>query len=596
MESDQQQLSARLRELEQAAQQLATQWTQFSSQQQAAKAALDALEGQRQPPTPSEVVRMRRALSAEGIGHHLLADVVQIKDEHWRAAIEGVLRPLRWVVVLEKPADEARSFKLAERERYRHYVVAQSEAAPAQPLAESLLAAIEFNAAVPPWLIRQLTGIRRVADTAAGSRAGGEWVTPEAYLRDNRGGRSVWVAPGEYQFGAAAVASRREALARTLAHAEESLTLVARDQHSNQRQLADARRAAQGHSAAQELAARSTEFAQARAALPALQAARRGAAERWSALQADHDRGIGEQRDAQIRYTQLQDGLQRSEQSAASNARQWEERRTELRTLADASQDQRLKMPASWRRAAALATLRAEFGNAKQAELRAAAVERELEDGEWETDSTVEERHHRMKVTVTEQELQLDDRRVSNEQARIAVHNARERYIEVLRSTVRRYRKNIQELGELAGVEVQAELPHLENEDVVLAQAGLAVKFRFDGKDAIGLNDGEASGGQQVLKSLILLVGLMKDDDMPGGFVFIDEPFAHLDVRNIQLVGHFLRSTRAQYLLTTPITHNLEVFEPAEITLVTSKKPRGERWAPPIAVLQRRDAPILRSA
>ena len=81
---------------------------------------------------------------------------------------------------------------------------------------------------------------------------------------------------------------------------------------------------------------------------------------------------------------------------------------------------------------------------------------------------------------------------------------------------------------------------------------------------------------------------LLKDDDMPGGFVFIDEPFAHLDVRNIQLVGHFLKSTRAQYVLTTPITHNVEVFEPADITLVTAKKPRDARWAPPIGVLQRR--------
>ena len=48
------------------------------------------------------------------------------------------------------------------------------------------------------------------------------------------------------------------------------------------------------------------------------------------------------------------------------------------------------------------------------------------------------------------------------------------------------------------------------------------------------------------------------------------------------------KSTRAQYVLTTPITHNVEVFEPADITLVTSKKPRDARWAPPIGVLQRR--------
>jgi chromosome segregation ATPase len=203
-------------------------------------------------------------------------------------------------------------------------------------------------------------------------------------------------------------------------------------------------------------------------------------------------------------------------------------------------------------------------------------------------DASVVERHARMAAQVHEQDSQLSDRRASNEMARIAAFNARERYIDVLRATVRRYKKNVAELGELAGTTAEAVLPHLDNDDTVLAQAGLQVKFNFDGKGEVGLNDGEASGGQQVLKSLILLVALMKDDETPGGFVFIDEPFAHLDVRNIQLVGHFLRSTRAQYLLTTPITHNVEVFEPSEITLVTSKKPRGERWAPPIAVLARR--------
>ncbi|RZJ00812.1 MAG: hypothetical protein EOP39_23915, partial [Rubrivivax sp.] len=226
--------------------------------------------------------------------------------------------------------------------------------------------------------------------------------------------------------------------------------------------------------------------------------------------------------------------------------------------------------------------------NARQAEIRSHHVDQELEKGVWETDATVVDRHLRMSKQVRDEEEQLSNRKASNAMAQTAAGNARERYIDVLRATVRRYKKNVAELGELAGVAAEAQLPHLDNDDTVLAQAGLHVKFNFDGKGEVGLNDGEASGGQQVLKSLILLVGLMKDDETPGGFVFIDEPFAHLDVRNIQLVGHFLRSTRAQYLLTTPITHNIEVFEPSEITLVTSKKPRGERWAPPIAVLARR--------
>lgn len=593
IESDQQQLAAKLQSLEEDAQRLATRWVQLSGRRQAEQEALDTLQGRRQPDAPPDVQQFQRALNKQGIGHHLLADVVQVRDEAWRAAIEGVLRPSRWIVVLARHDDEAAAFALAERERYRHYVVAQAENAPAQPPAGSLLSAVGFDAPVPGWLLRQLAGIRCVADTAEGTSSSGEWITRQAYYRDGRGGRSVWVDPSQHQFGAHAVAAQRTAREQALARIERELLTVARDQEDNQRQLKDAQRAAQGHSAAQELAHRSSEFAKAREALPALQATRRAASARWQQLQHDHEKAVRTHENTQGRYLQLQDSLRRSEPEAERQARDWAARRGELRAGSQVSREQGRRFPLAWRVPAALNALQEEFGSAKQAELRAAAIERELQDGAWETDDTVEERHHRMQVTVGEQELQLNDRRVSNEQASTAVLNARERYIEVLRSTVRRYRKNIAELGELAGVEVMAELPHLDNDDVVLAQAGLAVRFRFDGKAAIGLNDGEASGGQQVLKSLILLVGLMKDDEMPGGFVFIDEPFAHLDVRNIQLVGHFLRSTRAQYLLTTPITHNLEVFEPSEITLVTSKKPLGERWAPPIAVLQRRGEPDL---
>ncbi len=333
---------------------------------------------------------------------------------------------------------------------------------------------------------------------------------------------------------------------------------------------------------------RADEFAEARARLPALKQARAEAATRMSAVEAEHDRllkasGVHEQN-----YERAQRELAEGEERQARTAREHAERRKALHTAAMASREAGAKFPPRWITPIALTALRNEFENARQAEIRAHHVDQELEKGVWETDATVVDRHLRMTKQVRDEEEQLSNRKASNAMAQTAASNARERYIDVLRATVRRYKKNVAELGELAGVAAEAQLPHLDNDDTVLAQAGLHVKFNFDGKGEVGLNDGEASGGQQVLKSLILLVGLMKDDETPGGFVFIDEPFAHLDVRNIQLVGHFLRSTRAQYLLTTPITHNVEVFEPSEITLVTSKKPRGERWAPPIAVLARR--------
>ena len=103
----------------------------------------------------------------------------------------------------------------------------------------------------------------------------------------------------------------------------------------------------------------------------------------------------------------------------------------------------------------------------------------------------------------------------------------------------------------------------------------------------MGMNDGDASGGQQVMKSLILLVGLMMEESHPGGFVFIDEPFAHLDIVNIERVSSFLKATRAQYLLTTPVTHNVSIYDPAMLTLVTFKKRPNESWAPGIKVLVR---------
>lgn len=589
VEGDAAQLASRMAELEERKAGLNGNWQQARAERAKAQEALDALEGQRQAPHPPEVQRFLRVLRSEGIAHHVLADVIEITDERWRGAAEGVLRAARWVVVLEQSQDETRALALAERERYRHYLVAEAEVAPTKPDPQSLLAVLRFSASAPTWLLRQLAQIRRVESTVEGVKTAGEWITPEAYWRDARGGRSVWVDAAQHQFGAAALAARRESIEARLAQLDAQLTQIAQQQTDTQRQLGAAQEASKGHRAAEELARRGEEFAQARTQLPALKQARVQAAQRWQSLDGQHSAALREQMNAQGVYRDTQNRLTDSERAAEKYLREWGERHDTARERAAASRSARQRFPARWIAAEALAGLRQHYINVTQARLRLEGIEKELTQGQWETDATVEDKVVLMRATVGAQQAELEQRKASNEAAGIAVSNARERYIDVLRATVRRYRRNIVDLGQLAGVEVNADLPHLDNDDTVLRQAELKVSFNFDGKGQIGLNDGEASGGQQVIKSLILLVGLLKDEEnSAGGFVFIDEPFAHLDVRNIQLVGHFLKSTRAQYVLTTPITHNVEVFEPADITLVTSKKPAGARWAPPIGVLQRR--------
>jgi len=589
-ESDAEALTAHLHSLHTQQAALQAQHSATLQKRELVAQALSALEGQNTPPHPEDAQRLRQRLLAAKIGHRFLAEVVEVRVEHWRAAIEGVLRPLRWMVLLDHADDLAQADTIASADRYRHYITAPGDPVPpADP--QSLLAQVQIDGKLPRWLAQQLQNQRCVDSPAEGRKTHGSWITPQAYSFDGRGARSVWVEPRDHQFGAAALLARRDSLERDLRRLDADLGPLTQDLMALKRQVKDTQKSLEGHSAAEELARRSEEFAAASQALPAAKQARIAAASHWQQLDKAYGDAKTQHQQCDTQYRQTEHALRQKHQDADRLIAELAQRRKQLTADADGSNLRRRQIPPPWRTPDVLQALAKTYQNDTQARLRLVSVFEELQLDTWEKDATVEERFRRMEVLVREQGYNLGDHQAKNAQAGVAVHNARESYIEVLRSTVRRYRKNIQELGELAGVAVNADLPALENSDTVLAQAGLKVHFNFDGKGSIGMNDGEASGGQQVIKSLILLVALLKDDETAsGGFVFIDEPFAHLDVRNIQLVGHFLRSTQAQYVLTTPITHNLEVFEPAEITLVTSKKPKNAKWAPPIAVAKRRVA------
>jgi chromosome segregation ATPase len=247
----------------------------------------------------------------------------------------------------------------------------------------------------------------------------------------------------------------------------------------------------------------------------------------------------------------------------------------------------RAQMPAAWRSAAVLRAAREEYESASAVRRELERIDERIARGGYVEDEGCVALRDKFGADHAGLEAAIGKRETHLHRARRLTEEARGAYINVLRATVRRYKRNLAALGELAGIGVDAELPELVNEDTALAQAGLTVRFDFDRKGWIGLDDGEASGGQQVMKSLLLLVGLLRDEEQPGGFVFIDEPFAHLDVANIEKVGRFLRSTDAQYILTTPITHNVNVFEPSDLVLATSKRRAASTWAEPVAVLKR---------
>jgi chromosome segregation ATPase len=528
----------------------------------------------------------RASLLKSNIDHRVLTELVEIVDPQWSVAVEAVLAPYRHLLVLENPKDARAAWQLGESQQYRHFIVAERAPVP-KPSAGSLLEVVRFSADPPAWLPRQLDRIRRVTDIEHGSRlpAQQDWITQKGYLRESRGGRHI--GGGQQHFGSGA---RQSQLAELRAEQE---TIVQRAQareaelqELSQRVDADQSRLL-GLDATQELVTRAGEFAAAAERLPELAetaaAAAAALAEARARIDAAGDQDKAEGIAAAKRQGQI-DALARElrERSQQING----ERHSLIQRIVDYRRKRGL-MPESWRTAAALHAAREEYESASAVRREMERIDDRLERGGFVTDEScvpmrdkIGADHDELASSIMRREGHLDRAKRLTEEARGA-------YINVLRATVRRYKKNLAALGELAGIGVDADMPELANNDVALAQAGLSVRFDFDRKGWIGLDDGEASGGQQVMKSLLLLVALLRDEDQPGGFVFIDEPFAHLDVFNIEKVGRFLRATDAQYILTTPITHNLNVFDPSDLVLTTSKRRGGNTWAEPVAVLKR---------
>ncbi|MCK6395203.1 AAA family ATPase [Zoogloea sp.] len=550
-------------------------------------AQLRAAREHRSPPADADVARFRSRLKAEGIGHRALAEIIEVTDPDWQGAVEAVLRPYRSVLLLDREQDRHAAWALGEAERFRHFIVPELEMAPPATRG-SLAEVIRFADAIPRWLADLLNRIQRVDDADAARRLPREteWITRDGYHRERRGARHLG-KPTDFHFGELARGARMKQLDADM-HSIDARLRALRPELDAAKEDADALRARlHGIEAAQLLSARADDFDNAERTLPdaraRLTAAIADRAEAKGELERIEQslRGIDIEIDRRRRDT---DSLARRVQELASEAaprrRDQAKRILNLRRL-------RRGMPADWRDPAANALLIDKYDGARGARAELERLRQRLAGGEWVTDDTVLTLAGRLKADVNDREAQYAERERHCSAARRITGEARAAYIAKLRATVRQYGKNLRALGDLANVDVDCPVPALDNDDRALASAGLEVRFDFDRKGAVGLNDGEASGGQQVMKSLILLIALLMDEARPGGFVFIDEPFAHLDIANIDRVGTFLRATRAQYLITTPVTHNANVFAPAQLTLVTRKKKPGDDWAPPIGLIQR---------
>ncbi len=530
---------------------------------------------------PAEVRTLTAALDAAGIDHRLLPDIVEVADARWQTAVEALLAPYRHLVVLASPDDQARAFAIGEQLRYRHFIVPDSAVPPA-PTLRSVLEVVRFAAPAPPWLAQILDRTQRVEDAQAGAQLprGQDWITRDGYLRERRGGRHA--ATSERHFGRARLASlqeERDALAAKLATLDMQ-------REKNRGEIEALAAALAGSQAPQELAARAEEFARAERERQEAQRELAALIERQNAAYAANQSARAAVTATRLALADTENRRKAQDKVLADSANR-PAREEQAKRILRLRHDRR-PLPAAWKDRAANSQLAQQWDSAAAVKHELQRVERRLNEDDWITDPNVIALRDLRQADLDKQSAEQARRAAENRRAAEQTDAARGAYIEVLRHTLKSYGHHLKTLGQLANVGVETIMPRLENDDVTLAQAGLDVRFDFDSKGFAGLNDGEASGGQQVIKSLILLIALMMDKaEQAGGFVFIDEPFAHLDIINIDRVAGFLKATKAHYLITTPITHNVNVYDPALLTLVTYKKKPGETWAPRIARLVR---------
>jgi chromosome segregation protein len=537
---------------------------------------------------PGFVTDFTRVLRAESIDYQLLADTLDITDREWQRAIEGILLPYKHVVLLQKAQDRQRAWALGQEHRYRHYIVADRARCPsADP--GSLLEVVEFRAEPPDWLPDLLNSIRRVRDVAEGSKlpARVSWITPDGYYRDRRGGRYIGVDPREFFFGKIAQQERASDVQRSLGELRTLVGDTERKRDVLVKELREAESVLRGSDAGRMLEARAAEFLEAEQSIEGYRQAVQRVGLELAAAQQRKREASEAKRECEKRLTERDTKRDIISKQIFDLACEIDDAQEVLVEHIRSYRKTRAPMPSAWRTGEAMAALAVDYESVEAVKRDTQRLRRRLDEGEWIHDERVLAKRDKLRDDFNRLENDLSARQVHHVRLQRITDDARASYINVLRATIRRYGKNLKSLGELAGIGVEVDPPHLDNDDVILAQAGLHVKFNFDQKGMIGLNDGEASGGQQVMKSLILLVGMMMDDTRAGGFVFIDEPFAHLDIYNIDKVGAFLEATRAQYILTTPNTNNLNVFKPSDLTLVTQKRRHPDPWAPPVAFVKR---------
>src|SRR6266571_2875667 len=500
---------------------------------------------------PDAVERMIEALHAAGVQATLLATMVEVTDAERGEAVESALGPARYAVVVA-PVDENHAVKLAHNLKFPGPVYSGERVEKTMRTGS-----LTLRPGAPAWIPAWLKGVK--LDRS------GLW-------RDERG---VWAA------GAAERVLGSAGRVAALAQAEEVHAQVLKELDAANIRFSEAEQAAESaratletergrrvllDQAAQVPRARAEATTQrealetAKACFDAAMSAREAADARFTA--ASQANGLAEKsiREIETRLAGEREALERADKEATGHDQRIRELTGHVPSdLIERARRGELDGPD---------TVRADLNRAHDAFLRL---------GDPPPAEVREEARH-LEGNIAEGEQHVERCRRQAADAHTELAECRKRYLDVVAGALEDYRRRAVALGAGADVVVRMALPRLADDDRILDEAAIQVEFGFDGKEPLPLGDPSVSGGQQVIAGLVLLMAMAETEG--EGFFILDEPFAHLSIDRVDDVGRFLRSTRAQFILTAPTTLDRAQLDPASLVIVLSKKRPGDTYAP----------------
>jgi chromosome segregation protein len=500
---------------------------------------------------PDEVTRTLQGLRLRGIDARLLAESVEVTEPALAAAAEAALGDARYALAVGAENTDT-ALEVARRcdfpgPVYSGPLLGQpTEAGP-----------LRVFTGAPVWVPSWIEGIDLRVD--------GSW-------SDKRG---CWVAsPAERVLGES---GRRQSLERS----REELAECEQDRRGRESELEEARlrlEAAQGarvrEQKRQRLLDEASTLAGEREKLAAVRELLESARRRYAEA-----RGIREQ--AGEAYLKASKTLVRKEEEVDSHVNRLAGERKGLGDLEEEMKGLVAEIERIEECISAELRRRAEQGELDGPDTVRADLERARQRlnamGEPPPPEVREEALHlRVNVEQLEGHVLVRQREVDEAGSELAA--CRERYLDVISHALDDYRARVESVARVAEVEVEMQLPRLQNDDRTLDEARIHVNFGFDGKDPLPLGDPTFSGGQQVIAGIILLMGMAEIEGQ--GFFILDEPFAHLSLDRVDQVGRFLRRTHSQFIITAPTTLDRAQLDPASLMIGLSKKRPAEPHAP----------------